>query len=185
MNKFYSSICLFLLVIKINSLLPPEKRQELFNKYVKKLPQDKDIDINRMFNSKKFQYDYGDDETIPYDIDKVNSILDQYDFPLDFNFLEEHNITANVKNQKGCGCCWSHAATSALAYRYKLKGLDLDLSPQDGLSCYLPDCEVGNFLIDPQMNLVKNGTLTEQCFPFASGDGTTMPECPTTCKDGS
>ena len=35
------------------------------------------------------------------------------------------------------------------------------------------------------MNLVKNGTLTEQCFPFASGDGKNMPECPTTCKDGS
>ena len=185
MNKFYSSIFLFLLVIKINSLLPPEKRQELFNKYIKKLPQDKDIDINRMFNSKKFQYDYGDDETIPYDINKVNSILDQYDFPLDFNFLEEHNITANVKNQKGCGCCWSHAATSALAYRYKLKGLDLDLSPQDGLSCYLPDCEAGNYLIDPQMNLIKNGTVTEECFPFISGDGETIPECPTTCKDGS
>ena len=185
MNKFYSSIFLFLLVIKINSLLPPEKRQELFNKYIKKLPQDKDIDINRMFNSKKFQYDYGDDETIPYDIDKVNSILDQYDFPLDFNFLEEHNITANVKNQKSCGCCWSHAATSALAYRYKLKGLDLDLSPQDGLSCYLPDCQYGNYLITPQLNLIKNGTVTEECFPFVSGDGKTIPKCPTKCVDGT
>ena len=99
--------------------------------------------------------------------------------------MEEHNITAKIKDQQRCGCCWSHAATSALAYRYKLKGLDLDLSPQDGLSCYLPDCEIGNYLITPQLNLIKNGTVTEGCFPFVSGDGIYIPECPTTCKDGT
>ena len=40
-------------------------------------------------------------------------------------------------------------------------------------------------MIDPQMNLVKNGTLTEGCLPFSSGDGITIEPCPTTCKDGS
>ena len=35
------------------------------------------------------------------------------------------------------------------------------------------------------MNFVKNGTHTESCFPFVSGDGKNIPECPTTCADGS
>ena len=39
-------------------------------------------------------------------------------------------------------------------------------------------------LLDPQLNLVKNGTVTEQCFPFSSGGGT-VPKCPTECQDGT
>ena len=64
-------------------------------------------------------------------------------------------------------------------------GLDVDLSPQDGLSCYIKDCEKGNYIIDSQMNLIKNGTVTEGCLPFSSGDGRVVDECPTSCKDGS
>ena len=91
-----------------------------------------------------------------------------------------------MKDQKNCGCCWSHSSTSALAYRFKLKGLNLDLSPQDALSCYLRDCDYGNYLIDPQLNLIKNGTVTEQCLTFSSGGGQITAECPKeTCQDGS
>ena len=179
MAKYYSFLLLIFLIINVNSLLPHEKREELWNKYLKRISPDAFEKLEDSFKSDYLEATY------TYDVNEVNSILSKYGFPQNYSFLEEHNITPNVKDQKSCGCCWSHAATSALAYRYKLKGLDLDLSPQDGLSCYLPDCDAGNSLIDPQMNLVKNGTLTEQCFPFASGDGTTMPECPTTCKDGS
>ena len=35
------------------------------------------------------------------------------------------------------------------------------------------------------MNLVKNGTVTESCFPYASADGKTIPECPNQCADGT
>ena len=80
---------------------------------------------------------------------------------------------------------WSHAATSALGHRYNLKGLNLSLSPQDALSCYIKDCEKGNLGIDAQMNLVKNGTVTEESLPFTSGDGNIVNKCPTeTCADG-
>ena len=34
-------------------------------------------------------------------------------------------------------------------------------------------------------NLVKNGTVTENCLPYSSGDGKVNEECPTKCKDGS
>ena len=121
-----------------------------------------------------------------YDINTINGILKTYDFPQNYNFLEKHNITPIVKDQKNCNCCWSFASTSALAYRFKLKGLDVDLSPQDGLSCYLKDCSLGNYIIDSQLNLIKNGTVTEQCLPFSSGDGKVIAECPKEkCQDGS
>ena len=68
--------------------------------------------------------------------------------------------------------------------QYHLKGIEVNLSPQDGLSCYIKDCDAGNFLLDPQLNLIKNGTLTEECFPFTGGDKH-VEECPTSCKDGS
>ena len=39
--------------------------------------------------------------------------------------------------------------------------------------------------IDAQLNLVKNGAVTEKCFPYKSGDGKTIPKCPSKCEDGS
>ena len=62
--------------------------------------------------------------------------------------LSTYNVTPNVKNQGGCGSRWSFASTTALAYKYKAKGIDMDLSPQYPLSCYLKDCEKGDRLID-------------------------------------
>ena len=59
--------------------------------------------------------------------------------------------------------CWSFSLTSALAYRYNRLGYNLNLSPQDGVSCFRKSCE-GINLLDPQLNLVKNGTVTEGCF---------------------
>ena len=40
-------------------------------------------------------------------------------------------------------------------------------------------------MIDSQLNLVKNGTVREECLPFSSADGKTIEKCPTICKDGS
>ena len=172
--------CLILLLFEINCLLPPEKREELMRKYTKEIRPD---------SFDPYEEDFSYDDSLKagynYDVNKINEILTKYDFPLNFNFLEAHNITPIVKNQKKCGCCWSHAATSALGYRYSLKGLNLSLSPQDALSCYVTDCDHGNWGIDAQMNLVKNGTVTEECLPFTSGDGNIVDKCPTeTCADG-
>ena len=70
----------------------------------------------------------------------------------------------------------------ALSYRYFLKGINVTLSPQHELSCYIKDCDHGNVLIDPQLSLIKNGTLTEECLPFSSGKKQ-IESCPSTCKD--
>lgn len=86
-----------------------------------------------------------------------------------------------VKNQKQCGSCWAFSSTTSLAYRLNKLGIDANLSPQYGLSCTVRDCEAGNNYIDSQLTLIKNGTIPESCFPYASGDGTYIPQCPTEC----
>ena len=177
---FYLS--LLFLIVYVNMKLTDQESQELLNKLTKKISLENIDDFKALENRFKSGYLK---ETIDYDPSQIKKIISQYEFPEEYNFLEEHNITARVKDQGRCGSCWSHSATTALAYRYFLKGIDVDLSPQDGLSCYIRDCESGNYIIDSQLNLVKNGTLTEGCLPFSSGDGISMEECPTSCKDGS
>ena len=179
----YSLLCLVfsLSIIQVHLYLPFQKRKELLEKLAIKIsPSDVDLTF---FNEDDF---FQDSFTqMKYNVSDIKALMAQYNLPENYNYLKDVNATADVKNQQSCGCCWSFAATSALAYRYKKLGLDLSLSPQDGLSCYLPDCERGNNVQDPQLNLVKNGTVTESCFPFASGDGITIPQCPSQCEDGS
>ena len=174
-------VSLILLNSQVFSKMTSEERQELLNKLTRKVSLEnlgdfKNIENDFISNSFK--------DTIDYDPAQIENIMNYYGFPENYNFLEETNATIHVKDQQNCGCCWSHAATSALAYRYHLKGIEVNLSPQDGLSCYIKDCDYGNYLIDPQLNLIKNGTLTEECFPFSAGDGN-VEECPTSCKDQS
>ena len=133
----------------------------------------------------KFNSRISKDLKYDYDPQKIENLLKQYGFKEEYNFLEDINATIRVKDQANCGCCWAHASTTALSYRYQKLGLDIDLSPQDALSCYIKDCDAGNYLIDPQLNLVKNGTVTEECLPFSSADGIIKEKCPNLCKDDS
>ena len=150
------------------------------NKYTKKITSKSCPSRDEIFYSSN-----SEEESYDYDVDKIKKILSQYSFEQNFNFLQEYNITAKPKNQENCKCGWALSAASALSYRFKVKGLDLDLSPQYSLQCYLPDCKAGNNLLDPQLNLIKNGTVTEECLPFSSGDGQVSNACPQKCIDGS
>ena len=181
-NNIILTILFSFLFFQIYAKMSEEKREYLLNKLTKKFSMENADKIREM---KEKLYTRNLKETITYDPLKIEEILNKYGFPLNYNFIEETNATAKVKNQGKCGCCWSHAATTALSYRYHKIGTEVDLSPQDALSCYLKDCDSGNYLIDPEMNLIKNGTVTEECLPFNSGDGIIKDECPTTCKDGS
>ena len=37
--------------------------------------------------------------------------------------------------------------------------------------------------MDSQLNLIKNGTVTEECLPYSSSENHTVEPCPATCKD--
>lgn len=159
-------------ILHVISLLPDKTRNQLFLKYAKEISiEASNDDIFETYL-----------EAIPYNKTKIAEIIKEYDFPESYNFLNETNATINVKNQESCGCCWAMSSTSALAYRYHLKGIEVDLSPQHELSCYIRNCPHGNTMIDSQLSLVKNGTITEECLPFSS-EKEEIEECPNTCKD--
>ena len=75
-----------------------------------------------------------------------------------------------------------------MSYRFHKKGINVDLSVQHPLSCYIRNCFTGS-LIDSNFNLLKNVTVTEQRMPYSSGNGINededIEECPTKCADGS
>lgn len=165
-----------LLIFQTNLILPDEVRKQFFLQYAKEITPETKTD------------DYLDSylDSIAYDKGKIKKLMDKYNFPKSYNFINETGANVHVKNQNNCGCCWAMASTTSLSYRFHKKNTEVDLSPQYELSCYLRDCDAGNFLIDPELNLIKNGTVEEKCLPFSSGNGT-IEECPSnnTCKDSS
>ena len=173
----------FLIILGIYSILPDEKRQELLKK-LKRVNLNNDLlfDVSEETPQRQKLRN-----NINYNITVINDILEKYNFPKNFNFLEENHIKPKIKDQENCGGCWAFASTSALGYRFEKKyGIDLNLSPQDGISCYIKDCLFGGYGIDSQLNLLINGSLTEACFPFVSGEyPEILPDCPTRCNNQS
>ena len=104
-------------------------------------------------------------------------------FPESYNFIEDKNPPVNIKDQKSCGACWAFATSTALSYRYFLHGINVDLSPQSLLSCYIKDCNEGGYLLDANIYSAKNGINTESCVPYSSSNGKIVDECPTKCKN--
>ena len=156
----------FLSASKVFPIIPENQKKELFLKYVKETHEE----------------DYTFQDSIPYSKDKIKELFQKYNFPDSYSFFEDTFAHPKIKQQGYCGNCWAFASTTSLAYRYFKKGVEVDLSPQHEMSCYIPDCDIGNENIDSQLSLVKNGTLTEECLPFTSGDKF-VPPCPTTCED--
>ena len=180
--NLFSIFLAYYLLFQIHSKMTDKEREILLNKLTKKIPFDNEEEIPSLkekYLSRTLK------ETINYRVKDIDQIIEKYGFPKNYNFFEDTGATIRIKDQQRCGCCWSHAATTSLAYRFQKIGNNIDLSPQDALSCYLRDCDAGNYLIDAAMNLVKNGTVTEGCLPFSSGDGITIEQCPSRCKDGS
>ena len=174
-------ILVFLLIInQVHLYLRGEQREELIFKLAEEISEE---NINYLYEEEDDLYAEGKFQRMTYNVTEILALMEKYNLPQSYNIFEE-GIEKDVKNQGSCGCCWSFSSTSALAYRYNKLGQAISLSPQDGVSCYLNKCD-GNNLLDPQLNLVKNGTLTEQCFPYKSSDGKTIPTCPVTCEDGS
>ena len=186
MKIFFESIFI-LLIFKISAILPDEKREELFKKYAKKIFFEQNNNINNYYfnelNTKLNDELYSQANSAPiYEMDEIRNLIKKNGFPESYNFFQDTKAKPHIKHQGNCGSCWAIAATSALAYRYFKKGIDIDLSPQHELSCYKSVCIGGNSLIDPQLSLIINGTLTEQCFPYSSKDGE-IEQCPKECKD--
>ena len=67
----------------------------------------KKISSNQLFKDKTLQ--------------KINEILEQYNFTQNYSFIEEMNIDPKIKTQGTCDSSWSFASTTALSYRFLKK----------------------------------------------------------------
>jgi len=172
------AILLFIkLIVLIQSQMTIKERENLLKKYTKKIGKD----YKNVFNKPKSVYHDGIRKA--YDPSKIQNIIDKYSFPQNYDFFKETNYIPIIKDQDSCSSCWAFSSTTALAYRYHKLGIDVNLSPQYLLSCYLTDCVSGDFIINSQFALVTYGTVTEECFPYSSAEGEVIDDCPSECKN--
>ena len=161
------AIIIILLFFEINLKLLEKEKPKLFE----------------TISENNIQTDYIN--SIEYNPKKIKEIIDKYNFPEHYNCTEETEEEIHPKNQGKCNYSWSIASTTALSYRFHKKGIKVDLSPQYGVSCYFKNCSFENYLIDSQLNIIKNGTLEQDCLPFNSQDENISEKCPEKCKNGS
>ena len=169
MKLFLYHIVFLILIYKVYSNINAEKRKQLLENLIKN-NQRKNVD-QKIFHK------------MNYTIEEIQKIIKDNNFPENYNFITSTSATKIIKNQGKCQSGWAHSTTTALSYRFHKKGIELDLSPQDAISCYKGDCGINNN-IDSLLNLIKNGTTTEECFPFSSSEKL-IPECPSKCINGS
>ena len=155
-----------------------EERESLLKRTSKPIFEEKarEQKLDRLMSEK--------DISFKYNRDKIKEILIKYNFPTNYSFFEDTKAPINVKDQANCGSCWSFASTTALSYRFFKKGISINLSPQEPLSCLIQSCKAGNIPISTQLNLLKNGTVTDECIPYTASDGI-VEKCSSSCKDGS
>ena len=136
-----SSIILLILslfIIHVHLILPPQMRQELLNKLTKKISQSDLTQDHQEFNSDFSEYF----EKMEYNVSDIQKLISEYGLPENFNFFNKTGADIIIKNQGECKYgSWAFAATSSLTYRYKMHGINISLSPQEGISCYLPTCD--------------------------------------------
>jgi len=112
--------------------------------------------------------------------------LETFDVPEEFDARKEWpECISTIREQKNCGSCWAFSVSTTLSDRFCIasKGkLTPTLSPQ-----YIVSCDKGDLACDGgELNTVwkfleENGTTTDQCVPYISGDGKTVPKCSSNC----
>jgi len=98
------------------------------------------------------------------------------------------NCVHPIRDQQSCGSCWAFAGSEVLSDRFCIASggtTNLVLSPQDLVSCDKTNfgCNGGN-LASEWKYMINKGIVTDSCFSYHSGAGTSYP-CATKCEDGS
>ena len=98
MDLLVISLFLIIHVFYINAILPPEKREELLNKYTKKISYESFYSSQNRDNFNDLQEERP--VSIKYNVETIKGILKILNLNESFNFLEYNNISPNIKDQK-------------------------------------------------------------------------------------
>jgi len=107
----------------------------------------------------------------------VGDIPESFDGRSEFSSCQK-----GIRDQAGCGSCWAFGAAETLTTNLCVLGQGNPvLSPQDLVSCDSSDhgCE-GGTLPGAWDFIDKNGLVSDDCMPYASGDGS-EPTCSSGC----
>ena len=118
MKLFFFFVSALLLISKVNSGLTEEQRKALLKKVTKAVSfSSRSQPLNQF-------YSRNDEKKMTYEASKIKEIIDKYSFPETYNFIDAESTTVHINDQATCGGCWAFASTTALAYRFKKKGVD-------------------------------------------------------------
>ena len=92
--KFFSLLLIYL--FKINSQLTELQREFLLNKVTTVFNVGSNRDDLNLVKDKFFEKT---NRSIIYVINKINSIIDKYNFPKTYNFIEDTGATVHIKNK--------------------------------------------------------------------------------------
>lgn len=95
------------------------------------------------------------------------------------------NLIHPIRNQAACGSCWAFSASEVLSDRVAIatKKQSPVLSPEDMVACDKNDKGCKGGALPYAWNYLQNtGIVTEQCFPYSSGQGQ-VPSCPSSCQN--
>ena len=105
----------------------------------------------------------------------VFDLINSTGAPISITCSWQPNTLTPVKNQGSCGSCWAFAAVAAMEHAYaKFKGVKLDLSEQEviscGVSCGGNDCgSCGGGWSHPSLDYMKcKGITNEVIFPYTA-----------------
>ncbi|MGC9310124.1 MAG: C1 family peptidase [Candidatus Aenigmatarchaeota archaeon] len=108
-------------------------------------------------------------------------------FPSSFDW--RNYVFLTLPRQQGrCGSCWAHATIGAIEAKYRIlnRGLPIDLSEQDLLSCSGAGTCSGGWPSSALSYIQSEGIASESCFPYADKLASTgTPAIPCESKDPS
>eukprot|EP00826_Nyctotherus_ovalis_P012531 TRINITY_DN13320_c0_g6_i1.p1 TRINITY_DN13320_c0_g6~~TRINITY_DN13320_c0_g6_i1.p1 ORF type:complete len:298 (+),score=48.87 TRINITY_DN13320_c0_g6_i1:69-962(+) len=110
----------------------------------------------------------------------MNHDADGNDLPANFSAKQKWPKCIHpIRKQARCGSCWAFATAEALSDRFCIAGKDVLLSPQDLVSCDKSNhaCN-GGYVPFAMKHAERVGLLTEECFPYVSGEKGYVPPCP-------
>ena len=141
-------------------------------------------DVQHLCGTRLDDYNFLDVNTVSVSYEDMYSDVE---IPASFDVRNKWPTSIHpIRNQKHCGSCWAFSAAEVLSDRFSIASngrIQTVLSPEDLVSCDKSNmgCQGGQ-LAAAWEYMKDTGIVSDACFPYTSGNGTTA-ECVTKCSD--